>query len=106
MGESQGTAKHFDEGKPALQWIPYEPLTDIAKVFEYGAIKYGQHNFKGGMKWSKMVGSILRHTYKFMNGENLDDESGLPHLAHAGACVMMLLYFYKHHPDLDDRATG
>lgn len=101
-----GTAKHFDENKPALQWIPYEPLTEVAKVFEYGAVKYGQHNYKCGMKWSKMVGSILRHTYRFMNGEDKDDESGLPHLAHAACCCLMLLYFYKHHPDLDDRSSG
>ena len=31
MGENQGTAKHFDEGKPALQWIPYESLIEVAK---------------------------------------------------------------------------
>ena len=101
-----GTAKHFDEGKPALQWIPYDALVEISRAFSYGAVKYGNGNFKGGMSWSKMVGSILRHTYRFMAGENNDDESGLPHLAHAGACICMLLYFYKHHPDLDDRSTG
>jgi len=103
---AKGTAKHFDTGKPALQWIPYEALVSIASAFSYGAGKYGNGNFRGGMLWSKMIGSVLRHTYKFMSGEDKDDESGLSHLSHLGACVCMLIYFTVHHPELDDRKGG
>ena len=100
---SLGTAKHYDTGKPAIQWIPYEALSVIAQAFEYGMGKYGTLNYQGGMKWSKMIGSILRHTYKFMGGEDNDEESGLSHLSHLGADVCMLIYFTVHHKELDDR---
>jgi hypothetical protein len=98
-----GEAKHFDEGKPQLQWIPFEPLAEVARVFEFGAGKYGNHNYKSGMIWSKLVGSVLRHVFKWMNGEDKDDESGCSHLAHACCCCMMLLYYERYHPELDDR---
>ena len=39
----------------------------------------------------------------YMWGEDLDPESGLPHVFLAGANLNMLSYMIKHHPQLDDR---
>jgi hypothetical protein len=96
-------AVKFDTEKPQLQWLPYESLCEVAKVMEYGAGKYGNRNWQAGMKWSRMIGASLRHIFAWMNGEDKDSETGLSHLAHAATCLMFLLWYEKHHPQLDDR---
>jgi hypothetical protein len=98
------TAQHFDEGKPNIQRIPYEALAEIATVFDYGAKKYGSYSqFKLGMAWMRLAGSSLRHIYRWIAGEDIDPESKCSHLAHAACCIIMLIYYEKHHPQLDDR---
>ena len=63
----------------------------VSEVFAYGARKYAAHNYRLGMAWSRLLGAALRHLLAWGRGEDLDKESGLPHLAHAGCCVLMLL---------------
>ena len=96
--------KH-DSGKPRMELLPPEALEDIAKVFSFGANKYGDYNWRGGIKTTRLVGAILRHIFSYLSGETNDPESGLPHIAHAGCGVMMVLSMMKRRPDLDDRYT-
>jgi len=98
-------AAHFDSGKPRLELLPYESLAEIAKVFDYGFSKYGVGNWSKGMLWTKMAASILRHTYKWLAGIDKDEESGLSHMAHAGACVVMILYYEQYKKEMDNRLT-
>lgn len=73
--------------------LPFEALDEIARVYHYGAQKYSDHNWRKGYKWSLSVGALLRHVSRRMQGERLDPESGLAHLAHAGFHVLTLLTF-------------
>jgi hypothetical protein len=41
--------------------------------------------------------AMIRHIVAFCSGEINDPESGLPHLAHAGCCLLFLLG-QRHHP--------
>ncbi len=85
--------KKYDHGKPKLELLPTKPLEDIAKVLEFGANKYGENNWQlvpQGRK--RYAGAALRHLFAWMRGEVNDPESGLPHLAHAGCCVLFLLH--------------
>lgn len=100
--ESSGGTK-FDAGKLRLELLPAESLEEIAKVLAFGAIKYSDHNWRNGMKWSRLLGALLRHTFAFMRGEDKDPETGLSHLAHAGCCILFLLSYEKFKPELDDR---
>lgn len=81
----------YDQGKADLSILSYDALSQIAKAFEFGAKKYGRYNYLGGMEWTRIGSALLRHTYAWVWGEDCDEESGLHHLAHAGACVIMLL---------------
>jgi hypothetical protein len=45
----------------------------------------------------------MRHLWAFWRGEDLDAESGLPHLSHAGFHVLTLLWFRRYRPAKDDR---
>jgi hypothetical protein len=82
--------KH-DDGKARYDLLPPDALDAIAQVFTYGAAKYADRNWEGGMAWGRLFAAMMRHCWAFWRGEDVDPESGLPHLAHAGACVLMLL---------------
>lgn len=97
------SAKHFDEGKPDLTQLPWPALKRVAEVMMMGEKKYGKWNFMGGMDWTKLVGSTLRHCYKWLDGEDDDDESHLSHLGHAAADLLMLIAIIEAKRGTDDR---
>lgn len=86
--------------------LPPEALTEIAKVLAFGAEKYGRHNWRKGMAWSRLLGAILRHLFAWMQGEDKDPESGLSHLAHAGCDILFLLTYELNALGTDDRYKG
>lgn len=57
-----------------------------------GALKYGRSNFRAiGVRASIYVDACRRHLNKWFEGEELDPDSGLPHLSHALACLAILV---------------
>lgn len=70
-----------------------------ADVFQYGAEKYAQWNWCKGMPWTVPLGCALRHLLAITEGEELDPESGLPHLGHFACNMIMLEYFATHYPE-------
>jgi len=104
MNDPKPVAGHTDEGKVALQYVlAMEGLDSVSRVGEFGAKKYDQWNYKKGMPWMKLAGSLSRHLASFIRGEDLDKESGLPHLAHLCYDALMLLDYSIHHKEMDDR---
>jgi len=100
-------AVRYDQNKTNWSLMPFEAVEEINKVLEFGANKYAAWNFtkNGGMNHSRVLNSLLRHIFSYMRGEDLDPESGLSHLAHAGCNILFLLY-YKKYPEIftkDDR---
>lgn len=71
--------------------LPKLGLDAIAEVFAFGATKYADHNWRRGYEWDKSFDALFRHAFAAQNGETYDEESGLPHLAHAGFHVLVLL---------------
>ena len=97
------TGVKHDEGKAPLSLIPTCALAAEARAMGFGAKKYGRFNYRGGMDWSRLIDASLRHITAFNAGENDDSESGLPHLAHARACLGMLLDYIENNLGTDDR---
>jgi hypothetical protein len=93
----------YDTGKIPLELLPPEALTEIAKVLAFGAEKYGRHNWRKGMAWSRLMGAILRHLFAWKLGEDKDQESGLSHLAHVGCDILFLLTYELNGIGSDDR---
>ncbi|MDZ4686694.1 MAG: dATP/dGTP diphosphohydrolase domain-containing protein [Planctomycetaceae bacterium] len=55
----------------------------IADVLGHGAAKYGPWNWRSeSVGLMTYVGAIMRHANAIRAGEDIDPESGLPHLAH------------------------
>jgi hypothetical protein len=80
-----------------------DALEGLAKVLTFGAKKYAAHNWKGGINYSRVLAALLRHCFAIMRGEDIDPESGLPHVDHLGCCWMFLSFYMKNRKDLDDR---
>lgn len=96
----------FDDEKPRMDLLSAEALREIAKVMTFGAKKYGDHNWRKGLAWSRVIAAALRHLTSFNAGEDKDKETGLSHLAHAGCCIMFLLEYEKSRKNFDDRYKG
>ena len=100
---SLSVATKHDQEKTMLHLIPYEAIEGIGKAMTYGAKKYSEDNWRAGFKWRRLFGSILRHGFAWLSGEDNDKESGLPHLYHMGAGVCMLIAHVDSNLGEDDR---
>lgn len=90
--------------KPArFDLIPTDAIEKLARVFGYGSQKYEDNNWRKGYNWSLSYAAALRHLNAFWGGEDLDPESGLPHVSHAAWHCLVLTTFMKEQPGKDDR---
>lgn len=98
-GKMGRVAGRSDQGKSIMHTIHPKFMTDIGEVSAFGAKKYHMRNFLKvpGMQWSRVYESLLRHLFAYWGGEELDEESGLPHL-HMAAWNMMVLHHYRAEP--------
>lgn len=93
----------FDLGKPPVGLLDPFALSTMAQIMSFGSQKYGRFNWRNGLVFSRFYDAALRHIFAFIDGEDLDPESGLPHLGHAMCNLMFLLRTQKERPDFDDR---
>lgn len=96
------TGLKHDSDKPMLDLVDPTAISQLAAVLTFGAKKYAAHNWRGGIKQSRLIAALLRHVFAHLGGEDLDPESKLPHIAHAMCCCMFLLGL-ANRADLDDR---
>jgi hypothetical protein len=99
--------KH-DSGKTEYHLMPTDVFPGVSAVFRYGANKYAENNWRGGMPFTRMANAAVRHvTEGFLQGEDLDQESKLHHIDHAITDLMMLRWWtLQGMTHLDDRWKG
>lgn len=99
----------LDTGKPRLDLVPTSLEEAVGTILTMGAIKYAPHNWRKGINYSRIIASLKRHLNEFYKGQNIDAESGKPHLWHA-ACNIAFLIDYETNPEkygkFDDRYKG
>lgn len=84
--------RKFDGGKPEFGLIPPLALTETARVMTYGAHKYEPDNWIHVPDAKRRYfNAAQRHQWEYREGEELDCESQLHHIAHA-ICNLMFLY--------------
>ena len=59
--EEKPGALRYDEGKIRHDLLPGHAINELAKVYTMGAKKYADHNWRKGMKWSRVIASLKRH---------------------------------------------
>lgn len=92
--------------KTPLGLIPPHAMEQTAWVHKLGADKYGPWNWREtGVCASTYVNAILRHLNAWRDGEDLDPESGISHLAHVACSANILMDAGYCNKLQDDRNT-
>lgn len=86
-----------------MELIAPEFMFGVSRVLQFGALKYEDRNWELGMKWSRVFGALMRHLWSWWAGQQNDEETGMPHLWHAGCCVMFLIAYEQRKTGEDDR---
>jgi hypothetical protein len=78
--------------KPGIEGVPVAPLFMVGEVMRLGIRKYGLTNWRHeAVSASVYYNAAMRHIMAWWDGQNNDFESEQPHLAHAAACLLILL---------------
>lgn len=79
-------------GKAPLELVPDTLRVAASMAFLEGALKYGRFNWRlAGVRASIYKAALDRHMASWWNGEDIDAQSGLPHLWKAAACIAILI---------------
>lgn len=84
--------------------IPPGPLYALAEHYGRGAEKYDARNWERGTAWSLNFAALQRHAWAFWSGEDIDPDTGSPHLVAVAWHAFALLEFARTHPEKDDRS--
>jgi hypothetical protein len=70
----------FDGDKARVDLVDPLFIESTANGMTYGAKKYGENNWRKGIKQSRIYGALLRHVFAYWLGTEIDEESGNHHL--------------------------
>lgn len=77
--------------KAPLSVVPMGVVAEIGVGMLEGASKYGRHNYRGvGVRASVYFDATMRHLISWWEGEDLDPDSGMSHIAKA-LCSLAVL---------------
>lgn len=93
--------------KPRLSLVPPSGLVYAALAMANGADKYGPYNWRE-KKVQAMIylEACMRHILSFQDGEENAQDSGIPHLGHAIACLLILIDAKETGNLIDNRPKG
>ena len=96
-----GATKQVKEAR--YDMIPADALEILARHYGKGAEKYPPFdngdglgvldNFRRGYHWSLSFAAMQRHSWQFWNGEDIDPETGSPHLAAIAWHALAMLHW-------------
>lgn len=94
--ENKARGIKLDAGKTRWDLLPLRTMEEIVKVYTFGAEKYGDNNWQNLPDgYDRYKAAMFRHLVASeKGGGQLDNESGLPHLAHMAWNAIALLHFY------------
>ena len=104
---NQSNPKHaLGLSKVPLHFAPMSSVVLMALVFEVGAKKYGQLNWRDTpVVRSVYLDALGRHYMALLDGQDLDEETGYPQEAHIMACAAILIDAKELGRLIDDRGT-
>ena len=95
----------YDEGKIRWDLVPFKELEGVAKVMTFGAQKYPANSWKGVEK-ERYTAALMRHFVAYMDGEEIDPESGLTHMAHLMCNAVFIEWMDNNLPEDSDACTS
>lgn len=77
--EERDQSLKADGGKVRLELVPPEAILAIGRVMTHGAEKYGALSYRE-VEPERYIGALLRHFMAYLEGEEIDPDSGLKHI--------------------------
>lgn len=98
-GISKDQSAKADKGKLELSLVNPELVKAVAEVRMYSTEKYGDSENWRKVEPKRYVDALYRHLLAYIEGNEVDEESGLSHLAHMACNLSFLLYkeYLKEH---------
>ena len=96
FGEGKGI-REPTIGKGDMYSFPPAALLRLSKHYELGSLKYSRKNYMKGLPVSHFMDSALRHIYKYLDGNDLED-----HLAAAAFNILGAMQMELRNPDMLD----
>jgi hypothetical protein len=93
MTEREEKALRYNTNKRKWSLVHFRSLEPLVKALEFGANKYEPDNWKKGLDKKEILDSLQRHLAALIDGESLDNESGIKHVGHIMANCMFYEYF-------------
>lgn len=82
----------YDQGKDRWDLLPWRPIKMLVQILTFGAQKYAPNGWRTVPDAEeRYFAGLMRHLVAFRQGEWLDPESKMPHLAHA-ICNLVFIY--------------
>ena len=95
MTEQEG--KKYDTGKNRMGLMCENfsrALWKVAEISTFGSTKYGDDTWqKLSNPKKRYMDALCRHLFQHLQGDKVDDESGLLHLQHCAWNILALLEF-------------
>ena len=90
--------------KVPFSCVPANVIAEIALGLMEGARKYGKHNYRViGVRGTVYYDAAIRHLTQWLEGEDLDPESGLNHITKALSCLTVMRDAMLNDKFIDDR---
>jgi len=68
-----GAVRDMPDGKGRCDLLPAAALLRLSKLYEAGAVKYGERNWEKGIPVSSFIDSAMRHLLKYMDKQTDED---------------------------------
>ena len=94
--------------KAPISTVSFPVMAELGVAMLEGALKYGKHNYREiGVRQSVYIDACInRHLGPWIEGQDIDPDSGLSHLVKAMACLMILRDAQMRGKLVDDRPVG
>lgn len=88
-----------DVGKPRPTLVPVSLIRAVTAVREFGTAKYHDPENWRNVEAKRYRDALYRHWLSYLEGEKVDEESGLPHLWHIACNAAFLIELEQEEKD-------
>lgn len=90
--------------KAPMSTVSAPVLAEVGVAMLEGGLKYGRHNYRAvGVRASVYYDATMRHLFAWWEGEDIDPDSGMPHIVKAITSLVVLRDAILHDKCEDDR---